>query len=86
MGSFLVALLSQTCSALGAPISITRTYATDSLNENVELWEGEEGTGNLLFFQSGRNYDSQTVYDFLCASRSLLTLVLTSFIWMFSLI
>ena len=48
----------------------------------MELWEGEEGTGNLVFFQSGRDYDSQIVYDFLCASRSLLTLVLTSFIWM----
>ena len=69
---------SQVCSDSKVIISITRTYSTESEKESIELWEGEEGEGNLIYFENGKNYSSQEVYNSLCVSRSLLTLVLTS--------
>lgn len=70
---------SQVCSDSQVLISITQTYSTDSDKENIELWEGEEGEGILIYFENGKNYTSQEVYNSLCVSRSLLTLVLTSY-------
>ena len=69
---------SQVCSDSKVIISIMRTYSTESEKESIELWEGEEGEGNLVYFENGKNHSSQEVYNSLCVSRSLLTLVLTS--------